>query len=73
MDLSRYDTCREGGALKTTTNPAYGLVGVSSGTDSPVTADKLYEIPSPPSHHHIPATPLPAVSPTGGDVGVVRE
>ena len=72
VDQSKYDS--RGGALKTTTNPAYGLVGVSPGTDSPATnetADDVYEIPSPPSHQNLPTTPLPM--PTGGNVGVARE
>ena len=76
MDQSRYDTCGKGGALKTTTNPAYALVGVSPGTDSPVTnktADDLYEMPSPPFHHHLPTTHLPVTPPTGRNVGVTRE
>ena len=74
MDLSICNS--KGGALKTTPNPAYALVDVSPGTDSPVTnktADELYEMPSPPSHHHLPATPLPVAPPTGGIVGVARE
>ena len=70
-DQSRYDS--KGDALKTTTNPAYALVGVSPGTNSPVTktAVELYEMPSPPSHQTLPSTPLPA--PTGRNVVVARE
>ena len=71
VDQSRYDS--KGDALKTT-NPAYALVGVSPGTNSPVTnktADELYEMPSLLSHQNLPSTPLPV--PTGQNVGVARE
>ena len=34
----------------------------------------MYEMPSaPPSHQPLPAIPLTETTPTGGDVGVVRE
>ena len=63
VDLSM--STHKGGALTTTTNPAYEmtkqggqgsheyeLVGVSPGTAPPIAeaADKTYEMPSPPSH-----------------------
>ena len=71
VDQSRYDS--KGDALKTTTNPAYALVGVSPGTDSPVsnkTADALYEIPS---LQTLSTTALPMSLPTNGIVSAARE
>ena len=81
-------SAHKGGALTTTTNPAYEmtkqggqesheyeLVGVSPGTAPPIAkaADKTYLMPSPPSHQPLPAIPLPVAPPTGGDVGVAKE
>ena len=74
-------SAHKGGALTTTTNPAYemtkqgGQVGVSPGTVPPIAkaADKTYEMPSPPSHQPLPAIPLSVAPPTGGDVGVAKE
>ena len=81
-------SAHKGGALTTTTNPAYEmmkqggqgsheceLVGVSPGTAPPIAeaADKTYEMPSPPSHQPLPAIPLSVAPPTGGDVGVAKE
>ena len=86
VDLSM--SAHKGGALTTTTNPAYEmtkqggqgsheyeLVGVSPGTAPPIAkaADKTYEMPSPPSHQPLPAIPLSVAPPTGGDVGVAKE
>ena len=78
-------SAHKGGALTTTTNPAYEimkqggqgsheneLVGVSPGTAPPI-ADKTYEMPSPPSHQPLPVIPLSVAPPTGGNVGVAKE
>ena len=53
----------------------YELVGVSPGTAPPIakTADKTYEMPSPPSHQPLPAIPLSVTLTTGGIVGVAKE
>ena len=67
------DQSRKCGTLKTTSNPAYALVGVSTGTDLSVTNKTADEMPSPPFHQPLPATPLPVAPPTGGIVGVARE
>ena len=37
------------------------------------TADKTYEMPSPPSHQPLPAIPLSVALTTGGNVGVTKE
>ena len=81
-------SARKGGALTTTTNPAYEmtkqggqgsheyeLVDVSPGTAPPIAeaADKTYEMPIPPSHQPLPAIPLSVAPPTSGDVGVAKE
>ena len=55
----------------------YELVGVSPGTAPPIAnaANKMYEMPSPPSHQPLPTMPLSVsvAPPTGGAVGVANK
>ena len=65
----------EGGEEGGQGSHVYELVGVSPGTAPPIAnaADKMYEMPSPPSHHPLPTMPLSVAPPTGGAVGVANK